>query len=778
MSRKKRYLQRQQKAANGPNPTYQAVVQMTPAGMPVMMPRNMKAYVGEGYRNKTAFRVVGQIARSAAGIKWKHYTDQNKEREISNSPLLKLWNKPNREDGGVTFRQKLLYSYCLTGNSYILGINATQNPTRPFDELYTLRPDLMRIEVNEGGPSKYEYGPSYPYKEYDPRFVQHDKLFAGNDDVYGLSPIEVAAFLIDIQKASQKWNLGLMSNSARPGGAWVTDAVLQNQEYLSLKREIREKFAGPRNAGETVILHGGVKWQSMGMTPMELDFLNTDTKGDRDIAGIFFNFPVYLLGLADATFANMAEAKHYLYTDIVFPILDMYEDSLNSWLTPRYGGWLGYDKEDVETIQERLQAAKAQASDRAAQEFTGGTTTFLEAREIQGKQLLPVKDFVIINQVPVHVDQLDEYIEAMAGKTINPPPPPPQLPLPGSTVVDALPNGDTADDTGDDNSDTGDKHLPVRHAPKLLPQSLRATKVLDLATTAQKQAYAKSMEERREKWYDTAQQRIADYFSSEQKTVLAALQRTDSTSDASDRVQHALATQEQAGTLTHILVTLYQDVGTDIGGEVMKELKSQGGHYARKDDIQNYLNLYGPDVLIYLLQLAGSKVTQINGTTLAQLQSELSDGVAAGESIPDLAKRIDNLYLQQIIPNRSTVISRTEVVSASNWSAVEAAKQSGLTLNKVWLATEDARTRPAHAAADGQVVALDVPFEVDGEQLMQPGDSSGSASNVIQCRCTVYFQRVRGEIQPVTDAEPEPVKRFSDITKEEYKRLLKMEVTL
>ena len=30
---------------------------------------------------------------------------------------------------------------------------------------------------------------------------------------------------------------------------------------------------------------------------------------------------------------------------------------------------------------------------------------------------------------------------------------------------------------------------------------------------------------------------------------------------------------------------------------------------------------------------------------------------------------------------------------------------------------------------------MDEPFEVDGEQLMYPGDPAGSAGNIINCQC-------------------------------------------
>lgn len=794
------------------NPNYTAVVMAGPSAIPVQMPRNMRAYLQEGYRNKTAFRVVGQIARSGAGIKWKHYYDRSKQREYSSSPLLDLWNRPNSEQGGSKFRENLLGYYCLTGNSYVLGLNASQNPKAKFDELYCLRPDLTKVHISEAyEPDYYEFGPAYPYKRYDKPFVMHSKLFAGNDDVYGLSPVEVAAMLVDIQKASQKWNLSLMSNMAAPSGAWVTKQILNDPDYRNLKKEIHDKFSGPRNAREPVILHGGVEWQSMSMTPMELDFLSSDEKTDRDIAGIFFNFPVFLLGLADATFANQAEAKHYLYTDIIFPLLDMFVDDLNQWLTPRYGGWLDYDREDVETIQERIQAAKAQASDRAMAEFAGGTTTFLEARAIQDKKPLPVKDFVMVKDVPVHVDDLDEYIAAMSGKTINPPPPPPQLmlPHPGSTTVTEEPQDDTGDEntdqedsqTNDDASgDAGQKMIepptleyPFVRAvqevstsdPECVPTihhyaSLSQTKALDLSTTEQKEAYFNSMEAMRGKWEAEIQKRVEDYFSDERKTVLAAVESGGNTDGVSGRIEHALDVVEQQGTLKQLLVKVYQDVGSDVGGQVLQELKSQGDKHERKDGIQDYLNLFGPDVLVYLLQLAAQKVKQIAEHTRAEIQSRLEEGVRLGESIPKLTKRIDDLYLQQIIPNRSKVIAVTEVHSASEYGSNAAAKQSGLTLNKVWLSTPDSRTREDHKEADGQEVGMDDYFEVGGEKLLYPGDPNGSAKQIIACRCSHYFKRVKPTSQAVP--EEEPIKSLAEyiqglpearVTREQYRSLLK-----
>jgi len=54
---------------------------------------------------------------------------------------------------------------------------------------------------------------------------------------------------------------------------------------------------------------------------------------------------------------------------------------------------------------------------------------------------------------------------------------------------------------------------------------------------------------------------------------------------------------------------------------------------------------------------------------------------------------------------------------------------------KQWVARHDERTRSTHAAADGQRVPLDEPFNVGGSALMHPGDRQGAIGETINCRC-------------------------------------------
>lgn len=86
-------------------------------------------------------------------------------------------------------------------------------------------------------------------------------------------------------------------------------------------------------------------------------------------------------------------------------------------------------------------------------------------------------------------------------------------------------------------------------------------------------------------------------------------------------------------------------------------------------------------------------------------------------------------------------IARTEAHGAVEWARMKAAEdaafESGDQVFKRWRATKDARVRPTHRIADGQVVKLGERFQVGLALLLYPGDTSVDApSETIQCRCT------------------------------------------
>ena len=125
----------------------------------------------------------------------------------------------------------------------------------------------------------------------------------------------------------------------------------------------------------------------------------------------------------------------------------------------------------------------------------------------------------------------------------------------------------------------------------------------------------------------------------------------------------------------------------------------------------------------------------------AKVNAEVLQGIVQGESIPNIAKRLQNVTEM----NRASAIrnARTTVTSAENkgrMDSLHAAAEKGVITHKVWMAAIDARTREAHRLLDGQEQDIDDPFKsIDGD-IMFPGDPEASPEMVYNCRCSLTYK--------------------------------------
>jgi hypothetical protein len=120
-----------------------------------------------------------------------------------------------------------------------------------------------------------------------------------------------------------------------------------------------------------------------------------------------------------------------------------------------------------------------------------------------------------------------------------------------------------------------------------------------------------------------------------------------------------------------------------------------------------------------------------------------------GASIPDVTEQIDQLFGDAAVSkwkNRARTVARTEVVGAYNgglhdaFSMVVTADDTGTAWMHRWLATEDARTRPDHVEADGQLQPFGQPFIVGGFQMMHPHDPTAPPKETVNCRCVELLE--------------------------------------
>lgn len=197
----------------------------------------------------------------------------------------------------------------------------------------------------------------------------------------------------------------------------------------------------------------------------------------------------------------------------------------------------------------------------------------------------------------------------------------------------------------------------------------------------------------------------------------------------------SLALSEHAGGIRRTLEANYILVASHFGKRLLSEIKSTHGPEVVKAGLAERLGLAIAD---FVRKTIATKVTQINRTTEAQIRTTIRRGLSEGLGVDKIARELRKTA-GPLSALRAHVIARTETHTAANFGAQAAAELTGLDMRREWVSASDERTRDPHASADGQTRGMNEAFDVGGEALMYPGDPSGSAGNIIGCRCQVVF---------------------------------------
>ena len=318
---------------------------------PRYMEKNGKAFAKEGYgMNVIVFRCVDLISKALANIEMQVHVNDD---VVEDHPLAKLLQNPNPVQGGSDFWQAYTAFRLITGNPYmekLLVGESGENGGTPA-ELWIVPPYQMKILARDDNPVPLGYlwegsGRTRSWKT-DP--------FNPLSFWYGLSPMEAAALSVDQHNSAGKWNTKLLQNSGSPSGFLMTEEVLGDAEYKQIKKRIDENYRGPNNAGEWMLMEGGLDWKQAGLSPKDMDWLEGKNLSAQDIAGVY-GVPLQVIPIPGSqTFANYEQARAALYEDTVIPLMDSLVDELNRWLSPHYGEnvRIGYDVDQIEALEVR-----------------------------------------------------------------------------------------------------------------------------------------------------------------------------------------------------------------------------------------------------------------------------------------------------------------------------------------------------------------------------------------------------------------------------------------
>ena len=125
----------------------------------------------------------------------------------------------------------------------------------------------------------------------------------------------------------------------------------------------------------------------------------------------------------------------------------------------------------------------------------------------------------------------------------------------------------------------------------------------------------------------------------------------------------------------------------------------------------------------YTVKLSGD----LEDRTARLLEDTLKEGIEQGETMDDLAARVNSVFDDEIDEARAEMIARTETARAENRGNLETYRESGIE-KKLWIANPDCCD--LCMGLDGEVVGIDETF---------PGleDEWGDDVAHPNCRCSV-----------------------------------------
>ena len=202
-----------------------------------------------------------------------------------------------------------------------------------------------------------------------------------------------------------------------------------------------------------------------------------------------------------------------------------------------------------------------------------------------------------------------------------------------------------------------------------------------------------------------------------------------------------------------------------ISSKVVK--RSVKGHYEALEVKSAETDLFSYTILQYLqTQGLDQLAYDITNTTKDQIRRYL---VQSAEQNLTLPETIVLLRGAGITDYRAELIARTETGRAANIGSMVGATSTGLVTIKEWIAAKDNRTRRIprdqfdHLNMDGTKIPIDATFKLQNKKggfdlMLHPCDSSGSAGDVCNCRCTLGYEAQRDRNGKLLRLENNPPK--------------------
>lgn len=274
---------------------------------------------GKAVNERTAMQMtavyacVRVLSEAVAGLPlhvYRYREDGSKEKALKHPLYRLLHDEPNPEMSSFNFRETLMGHLLLYGNAYAQII---RNGRGEVVGLYPLMPAKMTVDRDSGGNLYYLY---YRGSDDAPEAGENGQVYLppdqvlhipglGYDGIVGYSPIAMAKNAVGLGIATEEYGAKFFANDASPSGILEHPGVLKNPDKV--RESWNKLFRGSVNSHQIAVLEEGLKYQPIGISPDQAQFLETRKFQLNEIARIF-RVPPHMVGdLEKSSFSNIEQ---------------------------------------------------------------------------------------------------------------------------------------------------------------------------------------------------------------------------------------------------------------------------------------------------------------------------------------------------------------------------------------------------------------------------------------------------------------------------------------
>lgn len=234
-----------------------------------------------------------------------------KEPAVNDYRFRLLREQPNREMTSFQWREHMMLSLTLWGNSYaFLDWNRSNGH---LNSIWPLRADWVTVLRNEYGRLVYGYQPLSYYSNPVPAGFYEDWQILhvpglGFDGSIGFSPITMARQAIGLGLAAEEFAGRFHANNARPNVVLTsTNAVA---DPAALRQAWHSAYGGLENTGKVAVLPPGMDIKTFSIDPKDAQFLEGREWQLGEIARIF-GVPLNMLADVMGKASTYASAEQF-----------------------------------------------------------------------------------------------------------------------------------------------------------------------------------------------------------------------------------------------------------------------------------------------------------------------------------------------------------------------------------------------------------------------------------------------------------------------------------